>query len=103
MLVAIVTAPGRPASATVSPSRSACSGFALSTVCGMPLAASWEPRCSETSTEIVPTSTGWPFAWRSSISRTTAAHLPPLVLKTWSLRSARTIGWLVGIWTTGSL
>ena len=36
MLVAIVTAPGWPASATISPSRSACSGLALSTVCGMP-------------------------------------------------------------------
>ena len=40
---------------------------------------------SETSTEIVPTSTGWPFSWRSAISRTTAAHLPSLVLKIWSL------------------
>ena len=37
MLVAIVTAPGAPASAIVSPSRSACSGLALSTVCGIPL------------------------------------------------------------------
>ena len=65
--------------------------------------ASCSPRCSETSTEIVPTSTGWPASWRSSISRATAAHLPPFVLKTWSLRSLRTIGRLVGIWTTGSL
>ena len=37
MLVAIVTAPGGPASATISPSRSAYSGLALSTVC-------WTPR-----------------------------------------------------------
>ena len=36
MFVAIVTAPGWPASATISPSRSACSGLAFRTVCGMP-------------------------------------------------------------------
>ena len=36
MLVAIVTAPGRPASAIVSPSRWACSGFAFSTTCLTP-------------------------------------------------------------------
>ena len=35
---------------------------------------------SETSTEIVPTSTGWPCLWRSSISEATACHLPSLVL-----------------------
>ena len=103
MFVAIVTAPERPASATISPSRWANSGLALSTVCGTPRLDSSAPRCSETSTEIVPTRTGWPFSWRSPISRMTAAHLPGLVLKTWSLRSARIIGWFVGICTTGSL
>ena len=36
MFVAIVTAPGWPASATISPSRSAYSGLALRTVCLMP-------------------------------------------------------------------
>ena len=36
MLVAIVTAPGAPASATISPSCSAYSGLALRTVCGTP-------------------------------------------------------------------
>ena len=35
---------------------------------------------SETSTEIVPTSTGWPLSWRSWISRATARHLPSRVL-----------------------
>ena len=35
---------------------------------------------SETSTEIVPTSTGWPFSWRAAISLATALHLPSLVL-----------------------
>ena len=103
MLVAIVTAPGRPASAMVSPSRSANSGLALRTVCGMPRLRSVADSTSETSTEIVPTSTGWPASWRSAISRATAAHLPSLVLKIWSLRSARTIGRLVGISTTASL
>ena len=38
------------------------------------------PSSSETSTEIVPTSTGWPFSWRALISLTTALHLPSLVL-----------------------
>ncbi len=103
MLVAMVTAPGRPAPAIVSPSRSAYSGLALSTSCGMPRFASSWPSSSETSTEIVPTSTGWPFSWRVWISRATARHLPSLVLKTWSFSSLRTIGRLVGIWTTGSL
>ena len=65
MFVAIVTAPGRPASATVSPSRWANSGLALSTVCGMPRFLSSSPRYSETSTEIVPTRIGWPALWRS--------------------------------------
>ena len=55
---------------------------------------------SETSTEIVPTSTGWPLSWRSWISRATARHLPSLVLKIWSFWSLRTIGRLVGISTT---
>ena len=36
MFVAIVTAPGWPASATMSASRAACSGLAFRTVCGMP-------------------------------------------------------------------
>ena len=81
MLVAIVTAPGRPASAIVSPSRSAYSGLALSTVCGTPqLAQARADSSSEISTEIVPTSTGWPLSWRSWISRATARHLPSRVL-----------------------
>ena len=80
MLVAIVTAPGAPASAIVSPSRSAYSGLALSTACLIPRLARFCDSNSETSTEIVPTSTGWPALWRASISLSTAAHLPSLVL-----------------------
>ncbi len=80
MLVAIVTAPGRPASAIVSPSRCACSGFAFSTTCLTPFLRRSFESFSETSTETVPTSTGWPASWRALISSTTAAHLPSLVL-----------------------
>ena len=103
MLVAIVTAPGEPASAIVSPSRSAYSGLALSTVCGTPRLRSCSDSSSDTSTEIVPTSTGWSFSLRSEISRTTAAHLPSMVLKIWSFWSLRIMSRLVGISTTGSL
>ena len=80
MFVAIVTAPGRPASAIVSPSRSANSGLALRTLWLMPRERRRSDRSSETSTEIVPTSTGWPAALRSAISRSTADHLPSRVL-----------------------
>ncbi len=80
MLVAIVTAPGRPASAIVAPSFAANSGLALSTVCGTPILRRRAESSSETSTEIVPTSTGWPVSWRAWISRATARHLPSWVL-----------------------
>ena len=80
MLVAIVTAPGRPASAIVWPSRSAYSGLALSTVCGTPSLRRRALSSSDISTEIVPTSTGWPLSWLSWISRATARHLPSRVL-----------------------
>ena len=60
MLVATVTAPLRPASATIV-------GLAL-VVLGVehlvrrrPLRRSWSERCSDFSTLTVPTSTGWPF------------------------------------------
>ena len=46
-----------------------------------PAARARSPRCSETSTEIVPTSTGWPFAWRSSISRDDGRPLAVLRLE----------------------
>ena len=59
MFVAIVTAPGWPASLMISASRSCC--FAFRTLCGMPCRSSSCERCSETSTEIVPTRTGWPL------------------------------------------
>ena len=80
MFVAIVTASDWPASATISASRSAYSGLALSTVCLTPCLSSMPDSSSETSTETVPTSTGWPVSWRSMISRLTASHLPSRVL-----------------------
>ncbi len=80
MFVAIVTAPGCPASATVSASRAAYSGLAFSTACSIPRFFNRSESNSDTSTEIVPTSTGWPFSCRAAISFTTAFHLPSLVL-----------------------
>ena len=58
MFVAIVTAPSSPACMMISASRSCC--FAFRTLCLMPERVSSVERYSETSTEIVPTSTGWP-------------------------------------------
>ena len=58
MLVAIVIAPGRPASATMCASRSCC--FAFNTSCGIFAATNSFASRSEVSIEVVPTSTGWP-------------------------------------------
>ena len=55
-------------------------GLAFSTVCAIPLASNILPSSSETSTEIVPTSTGWPFSCRALISLTTALDLPSFAL-----------------------
>ncbi len=78
MLVAIVTAPFCPASTMISASRSCC--LAFSTLCGMPFATSWLESISEISIEMVPTSTGWPFWWRSAMSAATAANFSSFVL-----------------------
>ena len=73
MLVAIVTAPLRPACATISASRSWY--LALRTLCGTPICfVSLRAISSEFSTETVPTSTGCPFSCSSLISSTTASH-----------------------------
>ena len=58
MLVATVTAPLRPAWATIAASRSWY--FAFSTSCGTPLRLSILDRSSDFSTLVVPTSTGCP-------------------------------------------
>ena len=56
MFVAIVTAPGRPASMTISASRSWY--FAFSTLCGTFRFFSLDDNSSEISIDVVPTSTG---------------------------------------------
>ncbi len=99
MLVATVTPPRRPAWATTSASRKCC--FAFNTLCGMPRFSSRRDRSSDLATDAVPTSMGWPVAWRSTMSSTTALNLASSVLKTRSGLSARTISWLVGMGTTG--
>ncbi|MNC15842.1 hypothetical protein D3C75_636730 [compost metagenome] len=72
MLVAMVTAPGRPAWAMISASLSWY--LALSTLCSMPaLCSSWE-RYSELSIEAVPTSTGRPSVRQALTSSMTAAY-----------------------------
>ena len=58
MLVEIVTAPWRPACATISASRSCC--LAFSTSWRMPRFLSRPESLSEFSIEIVPTRIGWP-------------------------------------------
>ncbi len=101
MFVAIVTAPRWPASLMTSASRSCC--FALSTWCGIPRCVSLLESISEISTEMVPTSTGWPRSWVSAMSSTTAFHFASRVLKMRSFWSSRTIGRFVGIDTTSIL
>ena len=58
MLVATVTAWRRPAWATISASRVCC--LAFSTSWAMPRFSSIRLSFSDFSTEMVPTSTGWP-------------------------------------------
>ena len=78
MLVATVTEPRRPACATIAASRAWF--FAFSTSCRTPFLASSRERYSLFSTLVVPTSTGWPFSWRSTMSSTTCVELRLLVL-----------------------
>ena len=78
MLVATVTAPGRPACATIMASFSWY--FALSTSCGIPWRSSIEESSSDFSTLAVPTSTGWPSSTRSPMSSTTALNFAVSVL-----------------------
>ncbi len=69
MLVAMVTAPTRPAWATISDSRAANSGLALSSSCLMPRRLSIALSFSDLSTSVVPISIGRP---RRSISATSS-------------------------------
>ena len=100
ILVAIVTAPGRPASATTSASRSCC--FALSTLWLMPRRLSSADKSSELSIDAVPTNTGWPRSMQSTTSSTMALYFSGNVRNIRSLRSSLTIGLCVGTTTTSS-
>ncbi len=80
MLVAIVTAPIWPASATIWASAWARLAFALSTLCLIPARVSSRETCSEASTLAVPTRIGWPVAWISSIRSRSALYLARFVL-----------------------
>ena len=77
MFVAMVTAPGWPVCWMISASRAWF--FAFSTL--IPRRVSIPASISETSTEIVPTSTGWPRSLASTISSTTARNFASFVLK----------------------
>ncbi len=101
MLVAMVTAPKRPARATISASRSWY--LALRTTWRMPARLRWVASSSDFSMEIVPTSTGRPVSWRSSISRTAASNFSRSVRYTTSGFSTRMRGRLVGMTRTSSL
>ena len=98
MLVAIVTAPFWPASATISASRAWF--FALRTLCGMPARVKSRERISDVSTETVPIRTGWPLRWHSATSSMIALYFSRCVLYIRSLRSTRRMGRFVGIATT---
>jgi hypothetical protein len=74
MLVATVTAPLRPAWATMYASRSCC--LAFSTSCGMPIRSSIVWITCDFSTLAVPTSTGCPRSCADLISSITALNLP---------------------------
>ncbi len=101
MLVATVTAPLRPAWATIAASRSWY--LAFSTSCGMPLRLSILETSSDFSTLIVPTRTGWPAWCRSAMSSTRASNLACAVWYTTSRWSPLIIGMFVGIGSTPSL
>ncbi len=62
MFVAIVTAPVRPAWATISASRAACSGKALSSSCLMPRRLSMLLNLIDLSTSVVPIKIGRPVS-----------------------------------------
>ena len=101
MLVAMVTVPGLPASATISASRWCC--FAFNTLCLIFFICNILLRSSEISTEVVPTNTGRPSPVSLTISSTTALNFSRTVLNTKSSMSLRVMGLLVGMVTTSSL
>ena len=103
MLVAIVTAPLRPAWAIISASRSTFSGLALSNSWGISISLRSRLRSSDFSTLVVPTNTGLPFSCISAHSLAIAPHFPGSVLNTISDKSSRLLIRLVGIIVTSRL
>ena len=77
MLVAMVTAPGLPASATIYASCSCWRAFR--TLWGMPSALSIPDSISDFSILVVPTSSGWPRPCASRIASMTAAYFSAAV------------------------
>ncbi len=72
MLVAMVTVPGLPASATICASASCWRAFR--TLWGMPSFCSSADSISDFSMLVVPTSVGWPLSWASLIASITAPY-----------------------------
>jgi hypothetical protein len=98
MLVAIVTPPLRPARLTIS--ASCWWNLAFRTVWMIPARLSMRDSTSEASTFVVPTRTGWPRLFATSISRMTALYLSRRALKITSFLSTRMHGLFVGITCT---
>mmetsp|Transcript_9403 Transcript_9403/g.35206 ORF Transcript_9403/g.35206 Transcript_9403/m.35206 type:complete len:228 (+) Transcript_9403:918-1601(+) len=83
MLVLTVTAPRRPACATMAASRLAASGLALRiATSSTPCSSSASTSISDDSTLVVPTSTGLPESFMLAMSLATALNLPGTVLYT---------------------
>ena len=101
MLVAMVTVPDVPASATIS--ASFWCNLAFNTLWRMPLNLSIRLNNSEISTEVVPTNTGRPASVNFTISSATALYFSRVVRYTKSSKSLRLVFTLVGISTTSNL
>jgi len=89
ILVAMVTAPLRPAWAIISASRAIDSGLAFRTSCLTPSAVSLSEKACDASTEVVPTSTGRPDRCMPISSLSAALDLPFTDLYTALGRSTR--------------
>ncbi len=101
ILVAIVTCPGCPASATMS--ASFLWSFAFNTLWGTFRNVNILPSNSLISTDVVPINIGRPSCDNLVTSSMTALYFSRLVLYTKSCLSSRVIGLLVGISTTSNL
>ena len=101
MLVAMVTAPARPASATISASR--WCNLAFNTLCGMLRSLSARLNNSLISTDVVPTNTGRPASRSLTISSMAALYFSRLVLYTKSWWSFLEMFLFVGITATSNL